>query len=301
MSSIRHKLLGRLGECSSSEVALAVRRCFREGLTGKEDLSYIANTVVRHLPSLGTRDLCDILSSFSKGQYRNFQFFSALVEHLERQKDIELEEAISITRSFSKMHFTHSKITAQCADVMKHHIDLLSPQNACDMLHRLTKLRHQDQDLLNKLVAKIEPGINTLDDASFANFCIGCSKAAVSTGTLSLICKELKTRAKSLGPLESLRTLLALSNFKAHADCVAIAAAIIQGLNCNRLSLLQLTVMLEAVANLGCEEIDKIASVIVRKKDCYPSIPPDLESRIKRALDSCKKPDSETQENPLPE
>ncbi|KAK1444118.1 hypothetical protein BgAZ_100240 [Babesia gibsoni] len=254
------------------------------GLTGKEEIARITNAVISHLPALKTEDTTSILSSFAKIRHRDFRLFSALVEHLEAGKDIPLGEARVIIHSFSKIYFTNSNLTNRCADIVKSNVNLIRPKDACNLLHSFTRLRYDDPILLEQLISIARDSLHDLDDVSLANFAIGSAKSNVIDDTVMLICQEIKARSPKLGPLESLRALLALAHFSTNGEAVDAAAAIVKGLNCNLLSLLQLTLALEAVTAIGCEYADKIATALSRKRDSYTSVPHDLDMRIQAAL-----------------
>lgn len=224
------------------------------------------------------------MAGLAKVHYRNFQLFSALVERLGQVGEIPLKEASVLLHSFSKIHFNNSDLTAKCADVVKANIDAIRPKEAAKLLHALTKLRYEDAALLSGLVASTQQHLTDLDDCSLANFVIGCAKITVSDKTIALICKELNARAGTLGPLEVLRSLLALVHFKAHKDATATSDNIVKTLNCNLLSLLQLTLVLESVAALGSQGAQRISAALLRKRDTYATVPPELDSRIQAAL-----------------
>ncbi|CDR97885.1 hypothetical protein BBBOND_0403730 [Babesia bigemina] len=286
MSCVHSQLLQRLNSAGVDGVAAAIRRCifypsilafiFSSGLTGKEELAHISAAVLRHLPNLNASATTSVLASLSKAHYRNFQLFSAIVSHLDHLPSLGLKDARSVIRSFSRVHFTNTAVVSRCAGIVKTNIEQLRPLDACELLHALTRLRHCDQELLELLVSRSVADIPSFDDVALANFATAAAKAGVETATVAVICRELRSRAGKLGPLETVRSLLALARFGPQSDTVPTANTVLKGLNCSRLSLIQMVLALEAVSQLGCEGAERIRAALVAKRDAYPRVPHDV-------------------------
>ncbi|ORM40280.1 uncharacterized protein BXIN_1834 [Babesia sp. Xinjiang] len=246
------------------------------GLTEKDELARVAAAVLRHLHNLKAKDIVSILGSLSKARYRNFQLFSALVERLEKLTPLPLNEARSVLSFCCRIHFTNTLLVKRCAEVISANLDTLRPSDVCDVLHSLTKLRHCDATLVNSLVSKGIETLGTLDDLALVNFATGCAKATVKAETVAVVCQELQSRAGVIGPLEALRSLLVLARFQSHPNAKPAATSIVKRLNCSRLSLLQLTLALEAVLSLGCEGVERVQEALETKRDAYPRVPPEV-------------------------
>ncbi|KAG6439929.1 uncharacterized protein BBOV_IV000305 [Babesia bovis T2Bo] len=285
MNSIKVDLLNRLVTSSSCSVASIVRRCVREGVTGRDELRQIAAVVFRHIDNLGANDIVSILSSLSKARYRNFHLFSALVDKLEQYPSLPLTESRSILVFFSKIHFTNSTLVTRCATVVRENIDHLRPQDVCDILHALTRLRYHDNELIQALITRGICNIKSVDAISLINFATGCSKSEVNDKTIHEICRELQERATSFGPFELLRALIVLSRFRIDPDIKEAGKVIVKCIKYSQLTLLQLTVCLEAMNALGFEDKDDVVTALKRKRDSYPTVSSELSARIDAALD----------------